>query len=292
MSKEGVDYQLTPQGKYSRNAVEKGVQTWKDHFAGGMSSTHPDFPVSQWCKLIEQANITLNLMRPSRINPQLSAYAQVFGQYNYQKTPMPPPGMKVLAHVLPQDRRSFDTHAIKAFFVGPAMEHYRCFKVHVPSTGGVRIADTVRWFPHNGLKMPIPSKDALLQATLDDLKAVLKSTVKNNILPPKGTDTRDVLIQLNEIFKNKDSKDPSPATPKQAGPTPAPTQTPPPLPRVKTLILPRLPRVEPKPMPTNIHKIHTAPKQCSTHTPTLTQSPTFQYANSLITLSQLETSYL
>jgi hypothetical protein len=218
MSDEGVEYQLTPRGKYSRNAAEKGVQTYKDPFAGGMSSTHhPDFPVAQWCKVIDQANITLNLMLPSRINPQLSAYAQIFCQFDYQKTPMPPPGMKVLAHVLPADRRSFDTHAIKGFSVGPAMEHYHCFKVLIPSTGGVCIADTVRWFPHNGLKMPVPSKEALLQATLDDLKATLKSTVKNNILPPpEGTTSRETLLQLNDIFKNRDKRD------KEAIPSPKP----------------------------------------------------------------------
>ena len=35
------------------------------------------------------------------------------------------PGMKVLAHVLPIDRRLFDPHAIKGFSVGVAIENYR-----------------------------------------------------------------------------------------------------------------------------------------------------------------------
>ena len=341
MSEEGVDYQLTPKGKHSRNAAEKAIQTAKNHFGAGIASTHPDFPVAQWCKLIQQANITLNLMRPSRINPQLSAYAQVFGLYDYSKTPMPPPGMKVLAHILPADRRSFDTHAIKGFSVGPAMEHYRCFKIYIPSTGGVRIADTVRWFPHGDLKMPIASKDALLQATLADLRSTLKSSVKNNILPPEGTTSRTILLQLHDIFKNNDtpnrpspeptaiptapSKDPihvprvAPGQVPRVVPTQVPTAIPTApskapihVPRVAPVQVPRVvptqvPRVVPTPVPrvaqAVVPNVAQSPKPSSTPTPvpiiparrstrqrSSTKSPTFHYANSTITLEQLEDS--
>ena len=137
-------YQLTLKGKHSRNSSDKLIQTWKDHFLSGMASIHPDFTLSQWCKLVEQSNITLNLLRQSRINPKLSVYAQVFGSLGYQKSPLPPPVMKVLARVLPIDCRSFDLHEIKGFSVGVAMENYRCFKIFIRSTGGVYISDTVR----------------------------------------------------------------------------------------------------------------------------------------------------
>ena len=70
--------------------------------------------------------------------------------------------MKVLAHVLPIKRRSFDPHDIEGFSVGITMEHYRSFKIFIPSTSGVCIADTIRWLPHGSLKIPIPSKDELL----------------------------------------------------------------------------------------------------------------------------------
>ena len=83
-----------------------------------MESTRPDFPLSKWCKLVEQDNITLNLLRPYRLDPKLLAYSQVFGTFYYQKTQFPQPGMKVLARVLPINRLSFDPHSIKGFSVG------------------------------------------------------------------------------------------------------------------------------------------------------------------------------
>ena len=142
-----------------------------------MESTHPYFPLSQWCKLIEQSNITLNLLRPSIINPKLSAYSQVFGNFDYQKTPLPLPGMKVLSHVLTIDRRSFYPHAIKGFYVGVVMEHYRCFKIFIPSTGGVHIDDTVRWLLCGRLKLPILSKDEPLHSAIDELHTTLQSSI-------------------------------------------------------------------------------------------------------------------
>ena len=74
-------------------------------------------------KVFEQGNIYLNLLHPSRLSTKISAYDQVFGAFDYQKTPLPPPGMKVLARVLPIDRYSFDPHTIKGFYIGIAMEH-------------------------------------------------------------------------------------------------------------------------------------------------------------------------
>ena len=105
MTDNDVVYQLTPKGKYSRNSSEKAIQNWIYHFLSGMASTQLDFPLSQWCKLVKQGNINLDLLYPSRINPKLSAYDQVFGAFDYQKTPLPPPGMKVLTHVLTIDHR-------------------------------------------------------------------------------------------------------------------------------------------------------------------------------------------
>ena len=200
MAEQQVEYQLTPRGKHARNAAEKGIQIWKDHFLAGMATTNPKFPLSRWDKLVEQSNITLNLLRPSRVNPQLSAYAQVFGAFDYSKTPIPPPGMRVLAHVLPKDRASFASHSIPGYSIGPAMEHYRCFKIFVPSTGGTRIADTVRWFPHGDLKMPIASKESLLHAAIQDLSATIKSTVKNRIRYTDKKDAQHLIDHLNKQY--------------------------------------------------------------------------------------------
>ena len=42
--------------------------------------------------------MTLNLLRPVRYNPKLSAYAYLEGQHDYNKVPLAPPGTRVIIH--------------------------------------------------------------------------------------------------------------------------------------------------------------------------------------------------
>ena len=72
------------------NAAKQAISTFKDHFIAGLCSTDLDLPMKNWYCLVEQAEITLNLLRPSRLNPKLSAYAQLNGKFDYNRTPMHP----------------------------------------------------------------------------------------------------------------------------------------------------------------------------------------------------------
>jgi len=201
MTDENVDYQLTPAGLHRRNWAKRAIQTFKNHFIAGLSSTHPDFPLNLWDQLLPQAILTLTLMRPSRINPKLSAYSQIHGPFDFEKTPLAPPGIKVLAHEQAEGRESFAVHSIRGFYLGPCLNHYRCYKIYCPSTNSTRIANTVDWFPHN-IKMPTATSTDILLATAKDLTAALKQTQRNPLVPPPNTETRKALQTLTEIFSN------------------------------------------------------------------------------------------
>ena len=87
MHDQKIDFQLTPTGLHRRNHAERAIRTFKAHFIAGLASVDPDFPLNQWDKLVEQAEITLNLLRPSRINPNLSAYEQIHGRFDFNRNP-------------------------------------------------------------------------------------------------------------------------------------------------------------------------------------------------------------
>ena len=70
-----IDYQLPPPGMHRRNASERTVITFKDHFIAELCAMDPDSPRQNWVRLLEQAEITLNLLRLSILNPRMSAYA-------------------------------------------------------------------------------------------------------------------------------------------------------------------------------------------------------------------------
>lgn len=104
----GTTYQLVPPHTHRRNLAERAIQTYKNHFKAGLATVNPNFPLSEWDRLIPQANITLNLLRASRINPKLSAYTSIFGEFNFAATPLAPPGTKIVAHLKPEQRRTWE----------------------------------------------------------------------------------------------------------------------------------------------------------------------------------------
>ena len=78
-----------------------------------------------WSHTTPQAEFTLNLIRGSRINPKLSAWEQIEGRYDYNATPIAPPGTKCLAHN--KTRGTWDPKATDAWYLGPALHSYRCY---------------------------------------------------------------------------------------------------------------------------------------------------------------------
>jgi hypothetical protein len=146
LKKYNLDYQLVPPHLHRRNAAERAIRTYKSHLLACLATCDPDFPVSEWDRLFFQVGLTLNLLRSSRVNPKLSAYAYLHGNFDFNKTPLAPMGTKVLVHLKPDQRPSWAYHGIEGWYVGPSMEHYRCVKCYITSSGRERDVDTLEFF--------------------------------------------------------------------------------------------------------------------------------------------------
>ena len=102
--KKKIDLQLAPPDLHRRSPAERAIRTAKNHILSGIASTHDQFPTHLWCRLIAQGEMTLNMLRPCRKNPKLSAYTALEGEFNYERTPLVPPGMKIILHKKPGNR--------------------------------------------------------------------------------------------------------------------------------------------------------------------------------------------
>jgi hypothetical protein len=81
--------------------VPNHSSNFKDHFIAGLCSCDPRLPVKVWDILLPQVTIMLNLLHKSWINPRMSAYAQLNGKYDFNRSPMEPPGRWIIAHEKP-----------------------------------------------------------------------------------------------------------------------------------------------------------------------------------------------
>ena len=145
MTKVDENFQFVPPHQHQQNAAERAIQTFKNHFISGISSVNKYFSVHIWCRLIPQACLVLNLLQQSRINPKLSAYAQVHGAYYFNTTPVAPSGTRVVVHEIPAVGGSWKIRGIDGWYLGHTLHQYICFEVFANNTSHSRIADTVEF---------------------------------------------------------------------------------------------------------------------------------------------------
>jgi hypothetical protein len=166
-TEQDITYQLVPTHCHRRNAADRAIRTFKEHFIAGLASVDPYFPMHLWDRLLPQAEMSLNLLRTSRLHPQLFAAAHLHGIVDYNKTVFAPPGCNIIAHEKPSQGRTWARHGQPGFSLGSAMHHYRCQNAYITSTASERIVDTLEFFPHNSPMPQLSSTDRVLMAAQD-----------------------------------------------------------------------------------------------------------------------------
>ena len=139
------------------------------------------------------------MLSQSRLNNRLSAYAQINGAFDYNATPLAPPGTQVLVHEGPKEQKSWDPHSVDGWYVRPAMKHYRCFRYYIPTTNSERITETVE-FPPKHVKLPsTSSRDAATKGARNLIYAIKNPTPSSPTLQ-FGDETIRALKRLATIF--------------------------------------------------------------------------------------------
>jgi hypothetical protein len=149
--------------------------------------------------------MTLNMCRRSRINPKLFAYQQIWGNFDFNKTPMASPEYKVIVHERTLERGARASHGVAGFYIQPAMHHYRNYKAYIPETRGVRTSNTIEFFPDK-VKMPSPSSVDRLAAATEDLVAALEQPHPPTPFLDLGTSTNDAIAKLRSIYSSPQNK--------------------------------------------------------------------------------------
>jgi hypothetical protein len=86
---------------------------------------------------------------------------------------MAPPGTRIIAHDTPNRRRTWAPHGQDGWYIGPDLEHYRCYTLYITKPRGDITVETVDFFPEKFiLSFPSP-RDLATQAAMDLTHALL-----------------------------------------------------------------------------------------------------------------------
>ena len=106
MTTMNINYQLFPPSNHISNNTDRAIKTFKNQFISGLCSVDKHFHLKLWYRPLHQETISINLLRQSITLPHLSAYTHIFGSFDSSRTPLDPPGIKVVIHNMPSDRTS------------------------------------------------------------------------------------------------------------------------------------------------------------------------------------------
>ena len=197
--KNGISFQFVLPHMHRRNAAERAMRTFKNHFIAILCGAHPDFPLCMRCKLLPQAETTLDMTRPCRSNPKLSAYSSLEGEFSCDHIPLAPLGAKVIGFYSPTIRQTWAPHCHYTWLIVLALDHYRCFTIFNPKTKGTSIAHTFHWSESNRFKVTKITPEEKLTVAAADLATALRS--KKPILLPDDH-LRSNIKKLCDMFQS------------------------------------------------------------------------------------------
>jgi hypothetical protein len=126
----------------------------------------------------------------------MSAYSQLNVHFYFNRTTIVSHGKRLIVHEKPDQWASWDPHGVDGYYMGPALDQYICYQVHITKTKGTSIVYTVEFFP---------SKTAIPQTSSKDLAAIAALELSNSLQNPApadpfshiGTAQLQALLQLS-----------------------------------------------------------------------------------------------
>ena len=198
IKKEKMNIQLVELHNCRMNAAKPTVKAVKCHTISALATVHPTCPLRLWCKFDPQIQDTLIVMHTARRNSNISAYEDMEGAFDWNKTPLDPLGGKSVVYAELDERPLWRPHAGHTFYIGRAPLHYRLKII----TCVIPTASHVLWekiYPAHYRAPAISEVDLTISAAAELFKST-KGTVPG-IATEKQRHTK-ILKKLLSIVEN------------------------------------------------------------------------------------------
>jgi hypothetical protein len=95
---EKIHIQLVPPQNHQANTAERAIATFKESFIATLATVNQLCPLQFWDEFLPQVQLTLNMLHFSHRNPKISANQELYGAFDFNKTPLAPLGTKALIY--------------------------------------------------------------------------------------------------------------------------------------------------------------------------------------------------
>jgi hypothetical protein len=127
-----------------------------------------------------------------------TSYHVLEGAHDFNWVLWAPPGTRATIFNPPETRTSWGPRAIDAWYIGPAPQHYRCYNLYLPTTGGTRTSAQATFYPQH-CKIPHETPMDTTRHIATDLVHAIQKLRKQDAAHP-GRHTAAV-HQLSTIFQ-------------------------------------------------------------------------------------------
>lgn len=134
----------------------------------------------------------------------MSPHAQLFGAYNYNCTPIAPPGTQAIIHSKPSTCDSWAAHGLDRWYHGPALESYRSCTCWINKAQCQQICDAVAFLPLH-VALPVATPDNMILASLKGIVGALQQPNHVDMLPPIITNQNCIVLQQLMTILNPSS---------------------------------------------------------------------------------------
>ena len=214
--KKNIKKQVIHNRAFSKPNIENSISSVKV-FSDKSASSHNTKQkryLDLFCILKPEyeARIDPDLADLSKINQKLSAYAQLHGQFDFRATPMAQIGANVFNHQPLSSQGSWDIHGIDEWYMGPALEHYRCYQCVSKATGKLLHLSTVEFFL---TAVPIPKSTPLdqIKQAATDICNILHQPKPASPHSHFKNDTLNAIHDIVDILNRKIPPPPQPIMP-------------------------------------------------------------------------------
>ena len=193
------NHQKVPPDMHWPNIAKRMIPAFKAHFFSMLAGINPRFPVTRWDLPLHQEEITINLLCTLQFDPTKSAWELMFGPFNYNATPLGPPGCYIIINAKGTTWRTWDFKGLEGFYIGPEMNHYRSYTLLGNSTQAIVVSYTIIFW-HHTLNLPVLTADDCITHCLRALTTAIRA---NNSPTRTDKQLRRQIITMTNKNNNK-----------------------------------------------------------------------------------------